>query len=138
VLRSYVELRDSTYIGSDCYIDSHVVTSGECQISHHVTLRYGVIIARGCRIGAHSFLAPYVMTENLSHLRLAIGGAQIGEHVFIGTRATLAAGISICDNVVIGAHSYVNLPITEPGVYFGTPARYHGPLPPGFFDASSE
>jgi len=31
--------------------------------------------------------------------------------------------IEICDNVVIGAGSVVTKNITEPGVYYGNPAR---------------
>ena len=118
VVRSFVELRSGTKIGAGCYIDSYVVTSGDCIIGNRVRLRYGAIIARGCEIGDGTFLAPRVMTENLNHHGVAIGGAKIGARCFIGTHTVLAAGISICDDVVIGSNSYVRDSITKPGIYY--------------------
>lgn len=132
VLKHFIELRKGTVIGENCYIDSRVSTSGECQIGNRVTLRYGAIIARGVIIESDVFIAPQVMTENLNHKGEAIGGAHIGIgewdrktrfRVFVGTNAALAAGIKICSGVVIGRKSNVRRDIEEPGVYAGNPAR---------------
>ena len=131
-IRSYVELRNDTIIGDDCYIDSGVRSSGECIIGSRVTLRYDSIIAKRTKIMDDVFIAPQLMTENINHLGVPVGGAQIGVgvwdrekpfRVFIGTNVTLAAGITICPNVVIGSKANVRKSITEPGVYLGNPAR---------------
>jgi acetyltransferase-like isoleucine patch superfamily enzyme len=53
---------------------------------------------------------------------------QIGNHVSIGTNATVLA-VKICDHVVIGAGAVVTKDITEPGIYAGNPARLLRPLP---------
>jgi serine acetyltransferase len=37
------------------------------------------------------------------------------------------SNINICDNVIIGAGSLVLKDIAEPGVYFGSPAKYVKP-----------
>jgi len=135
VIKNYVELRSGTVIGRDCLIDSRVSTSGDCFIGNRVIIRYSGIIARGTYIEDDVFIAPQLMTENVSHRGDEIGGAQIGAgdwdrktkyRVFIGTNVTLAAGISICPGVVIGSKSNVRKSITEPGVYFGNPARKRG------------
>ena len=132
VLKHFIELRKGTVIGKDCYIDSRVSTSGDCQIGDRVTLRYSAIIARGVIIEDDVFLAPQVMTENLNHRGEAIGGAHIGigewDHetrfrVFVGTKAVIAAGLKICAGVVIGRFSNVRKDILEPGVYAGDPLR---------------
>ena len=131
-IRSYVELRDDTLIGDDCYIDSGVRSSGACSIGSRVTLRYDSIIAKWAKIMDDVFIAPQLMTENLNHKGESIGGAHIGVgkwdrknsfRVFIGTNVTLAAGISICPDVVIGSKANVRKSITEPGIYLGSPAR---------------
>lgn len=122
-IRSYVELRPGTIIGDNCYIDSGVRSSGKNLIGNNVTLRYGAIIARGCIIEDSCYICPQVMTNNLNHNREQVGGAHIGKDCFIGTNATLAAGIEIASGTIIGAKAFVTKSITEPGVYIGIPAR---------------
>lgn len=122
-IRSLVELRPHTRIGNNCYIDSGVKMSGHCDIGNNVTIRYDAIIARGVTVGDNTYICPQVMTENLNHKREAIGGAKIGCRCFIGTNVTLAAGITVCDDVIIGSKANVRKSITEPGIYVGNPAR---------------
>lgn len=122
-IRSFVELRPRTVVGSRVYVDSGVKTSGDCRIGDDVTLRYDCIIARGVEVGDGTFIAPQLMTENLDEVRASIGGAKIGRGVFIGTNVTLASGITICDGAVIGSKANVRKSIAEKGVYVGNPAR---------------
>lgn len=123
VLKNYVELRDGTVIGKDCYIDSGVCVTGECNIGDRVTIRNKVTVARGSEIGDDTFIAPHVMFNNLDSEGKKIGGAKIGKNCFIGTSTVLHHGITICDDVTIGAKSFVNKDITEPGKYIGCPAK---------------
>lgn len=123
VMRSFVELRPGTVIGNDCYIDSGVKMSGQCTIGNNVTIRYDSIIARGCVIEDDCYIAPQVMFNNLDHNREQIGGAHVGAGCFIGTNATIGAGIKIAPGTVIGGKSLVTKDVTEPGVYVGIPAR---------------
>ena len=44
-----------------------------------MTLRYGTIIARGCKIGDDCYFSPRVMTNNLDSEKSQIGGAEFGE-----------------------------------------------------------
>lgn len=131
-LMSYIELREKTVVGDECYIDSGVATSGLCKIGDRVTLRYKSIIAKRTEIEDDVFISPQLMTENISHRGEEIGGAKIGVgdwdgenlyRVFVGTNVTLAAGITICPGVVIGSKANVRKSIIEPGVYIGSPAR---------------
>ena len=121
-----VEIRKNTKFGSDCYIDSGVKSSGNAVIGNDVTLRYDAIIARGCVIGNNCYLCPQVMTNNLNHKREQIGGAHVGDDCFIGTNATLAAGIVIATGVVVGSKAFVTKDCPEEnGIYIGMPAHLY-------------
>lgn len=123
-IKSYVELRPGTVIGDNCYIDSGVRSSGKNWIGDSVTLRYGAIIARGCVIEDWCYICPQVMTNNVDHHGNQIGGAKIGRYCFVGTNATLGAGIEIVHDTVIGAKALVLKDILEPGgTWVGIPAK---------------
>ena len=119
----YIELRNNTTIGEDCYLDSKVSSSGNVIVNNNVTLRYDTILARGVEIGANTYVCPRVMTNNLDSGKTQIGGAKIGKKCFIGTNTVLQHGIEITDGVTTGSMSFVNKDITEKGIYFGNPAK---------------
>lgn len=127
VIKNYVEIRRGTHIGKGCYLDSGVKISGDTIVGDGVILRYDVIIAKGCHIGDKTYVSPQVMFQNLNHERHAIGGAKVGKNCFIGTNATLNAGIRIADSTVIGSKSLVMKDIVDDGwIYLGIPAKkYH-------------
>lgn len=56
------------------------------------------------------------------------GKVKIGNNVFIGMNSIILKGVTICDDVIIGAGSLVNKNISEPGVYAGNPAKFIMPL----------
>ncbi len=51
-------------------------------------------------------------------------GVTIDNNVILGYRTSILMGASICDNIVIGAHSLISKPLTKPGIYAGTPAKF--------------
>jgi len=51
-----------------------------------------------------------------------VAPVKIGNNVFIGRNSTILCGVTVCDNVIIGAKSLVRSDIKEPGVYAGNPA----------------
>lgn len=52
-----------------------------------------------------------------------LGRVRIGNNVFIGIGATILCGVTIGDDVVIGAGSIVTRDLPSGGVYAGSPAR---------------
>ena len=54
------------------------------------------------------------------------GNVNIGEEVFIGTKATIVPGKSIASNIIIGAGSLVIRNLKKVGSYFGNPAKFFG------------
>lgn len=87
---------DSTIIGDDTTICSHV------NIGHN------------CIIGKRNFIAPGVKVA---------GSVSIGDDCKIWQGSVLKNGIKICDNVIIGMGSVVTRDITKPGTYYGSPCK---------------
>jgi len=126
-IENYVLLKKGTRIGNDCFIDSYVRSSGENKIGNKCTIRYGATIAKDVFIADGVFISPNVMTiysdPNGNH---GIS-TYIGNNVFIGTAAVIRNSITITDDVVIGAMSYVNMDCKKHGgLYVGQPAKLIG------------
>lgn len=126
----------------------------ECQIGDNsfigpfVEIQKGVTIGKNCKIQSHAFICELVTIGDncfISHGAMfindsfAAGGpaggnkdfwksTQIGNHVSIGTNATILP-VKIVDNSVIGAGSVVTKNILEPAIYAGNPARKIKNLP---------
>lgn len=54
----------------------------------------------------------------------SFSGVKIGNGVIVGYRSLIMMGVSITDNVVIGAKSNVTKSIHNKGIYAGNPARF--------------
>lgn len=108
----FTEIQKSTSIGSNSKIQSHTFI---CEL---------VTIGDNCFIG-HGVMFINDLFENNGPAqgdKTLWKETKIGNNVSIGSNATILP-IEICDNVVIGAGSVVTKNITEPGVYYGNPAR---------------
>ncbi len=111
-------------------------------IGPFVEIQKGVKIGKNCKVQSHAFICELVTIGDncfISHGAMfindtfSVGGpaggkkelwksTQIGNHVSIGTNATILP-VKIVDHVVIGAGSVVTKDILEPGIYAGNPAR---------------
>jgi UDP-N-acetylglucosamine acyltransferase len=121
---NYVLLKPKTNIGNNCYIDSYVASSGDCIIGNNITLRYGSIIARNVIIEDNCFFAVGVKTIYLNHSANKFKNKLIiKKGCYIGNDSIIMGGITIAENCIIGAHSFINKNTEPDGVYVGTPAR---------------
>ena len=73
----------------------------------------------GTQVWSHSFLL-----ENKGSRRHRIEGDIKGNNVNISARCILLCGITICDNVIIGANCCVSHNITQGGLYVSQSLRY--------------
>ncbi len=86
----------------------------------------------------HGALCPGVMVHDMAYIGpcsevgdgtiintgvIVEHDVRIGKHCHICPAATVIGGITICDDVIIGAGSVVVADITQPGFYGGVPAR---------------
>lgn len=101
---------------------------GPClHMPHHT----GVVISNRARIGAH-----FTIRQNTT-----IGGVQgmtdsdyinIGDNVDIGANSCLIGPITVGNNAIIGAMSFVNKDIPENMIYITTKHSEMRPVPDGF------
>lgn len=108
-----VSLAKAVNIGSDCRIATQTsITVGESSL-----------IAAYCYIGPGNHLKGedgQSLIENQMELK---GGVSIGEHCWIGARATILDGVTIGDGAIVGAHSLVRENVPPNSVVAGCPAK---------------
>lgn len=121
---SYCEIGDSTVIGKNCVLQGRVRTGPEVVIEDEVVIKYGAILTNTALIKNNAFIGPNVITLGGGHNRQRVNGIIIGKNCYIGAGTKIASGVEICDNVVIGANSFVTKDIVESGIYVGTPAKF--------------
>jgi sugar O-acyltransferase (sialic acid O-acetyltransferase NeuD family) len=114
------------YISPNCLIDREMIVGenseihegaimrGNINLGSDVIIGAGAAIGHDALIGSHSFIAAGVITG---------GNISIGDYCVIGLGAILRDGISIVTGTFIGAGSVVVSDITEPGLYYGNPAK---------------
>src|SRR5437773_3886570 len=114
---------DSTFVGPFVEIQRGVVIGKRCRIQSHAFICELVTIGDDCFIshGAMFINDPFAIGGPAGRRDLW-GATRLGDHVSVGTNATLLP-VSICDHVVIGAGAVVTKDLKEPGIYVGNPAR---------------
>lgn len=124
------------------------MTIGGCKVAPHVTLKSAhnavmsveadfigpgsVIVAhRRIEIGPGSKLAEYVTVRDANHdhsVPLAAGKfitapVMIGRDVWVGSKATILAGVTVGDGATIGAGAVVTKDVPPGATVVGVPAR---------------
>jgi acetyltransferase-like isoleucine patch superfamily enzyme len=105
-------------VGKNCWIGPNVVLdgSGDLLIGDHVDISAGV------QIYTHSTVKR-VLSGGTAPVDYA--PTRIGSRVYIGPQAIVQMGVSVGDDVVIGAMSLVNQDLPAGSTVWGVPARLH-------------
>ncbi|MFW9767181.1 MAG: acyltransferase [Candidatus Thorarchaeota archaeon] len=98
-----LELGPNTDIGSFTYINA----------------QYGVEIQEGVEVGSHCSIYSHSTIDNKT------GKVVIKKNAKIGSHSVVMPGVTIGENAVIGALSFVNKDIPDGAVAFGIPAKVH-------------
>ena len=92
------------------------------------------IDAAPIEIGDHTMIAPGCVITTVDHPKQPgerrgftsrATPIRIGRDVWIGANCTIFPGVTIGDNVIIGANSVVNRDVPSNTIAFGAPARVH-------------
>jgi sugar O-acyltransferase (sialic acid O-acetyltransferase NeuD family) len=105
---------DSIEVGIGSFIGANSILTTNIKIGDHALLNRGNHIGHDCRIGNYFSAMPGSIIS---------GNVNIGNNVYIGSNSTVKEKMSICDNVVIGMSSCSVKPITQSGIYVGTPCK---------------
>lgn len=101
-------------VGLGCFIASNSVVAASAQLGLGVIVNHGAIVDHDVQVDDFSHIAPNV----------SLGGAvRIGKRVLLGSGSVVLPGLTIADDVIIGAGSVVHRSILQSGTYVGVPAR---------------
>lgn len=114
VIHPQASVASSARVGAGCFLAAQSVVGPNAQLGLAVIVNHGAVVDHDVTVGDFSHIAP----------RAGLGGAaQVGRRVLVGTGASVLPGLTICDDVTIGAGAVVHADVTQPGVYLGIPAR---------------
>lgn len=114
------------------------LTAKTAVVSKSAKIKKGTVVMNNAVINAYAKVGEFCIINTASVIEhdaevgyfthistgaVVNGGAKVGCMCFVGSNSVIFQGASICDNCIIGAGSVVTGSITEPGKYFGNPAR---------------
>ncbi|RYH68021.1 MAG: acyltransferase [Alcaligenaceae bacterium] len=109
-----VEVGRNTWIGPGCILDG---SGGGLRIGDHCAISAGV------HIYTHQTVRR---TLSMGVEPIDYAPTRIGNGVYLGPNTIVEMGVTISDQVVVGANSFVNRDIGSGLKAFGTPARIQG------------
>jgi len=123
----YSIIAPGTVIEHGARLGEYVRTGRNSVIKARAILQCRATISPDCVVGENTFIGPNFVTARMN-VALEHQPVVIGARCFMGAGVIVGPGANICDDVVVGAGSFVKDPITKPGLYVGSPARFIRPL----------
>jgi len=118
-------------IGKDCNICDHVFIENDVVLGDRVTVKCGVQLWDGLRVGDDAFIGPNATFSNDKFPRskqhqAAILQTHIGNGASIGAGAIVLPGLRIGARAMVGAGSVVTHDVLARTIVTGNPARISG------------
>ena len=125
---AFAHILSGAQIGSDCNICDHVFVENDVVVGDRVTVKCGVQLWDGLRIGHNVFIGPNVTFTNDSFPRSKTHQQEIpktfvAEGASLGANCTVLPGITIGRQAMIGAGAVVTRDVPAKAVVVGNPAR---------------
>lgn len=116
-------------IGDNCNICANVLIENDVIVGNNVTVKSGVQLWDGVTIEDNVFIGPNVTFTNDLFPRSKNPNWKLEQTIIkkgasIGANATILCGITIGENVMIGAGSVVTKSIPDGEVWYGNPAKF--------------
>jgi acetyltransferase-like isoleucine patch superfamily enzyme len=83
----------------------------------YINARYGVEIEDEVQIGSHCSIYSHSTIDNKEGKVIIKKGAKIGTH------STIMPGVTIGENAIIGAYSFVKEDVADGNIVYGIPAK---------------
>ncbi|NYT04911.1 MAG: acyltransferase [Methanomicrobiales archaeon] len=108
------------------------------QHSDNLTMGFGTDIGafsyinakRGVSIGDHVQIGSHCSIYSVSTIDKKEGPVTLGKNCRIGTHSVIMPGVTVGENAIVGAFSFVNADIPPNVLAYGVPARVIRPLSP--------
>lgn len=128
---AFAHVLPGAVIGRDSNICDHVFIENDVVVGDRVTVKSGVQLWDGVRLGNDVFVGPNATFTNDKFPRSrqkpeTFPLTDVGEGASIGANATILPGISIGRGAMVGAGAVVTDDVPPNAVVFGNPARIHG------------
>jgi acetyltransferase-like isoleucine patch superfamily enzyme/dTDP-4-dehydrorhamnose 3,5-epimerase-like enzyme len=118
-------------IGKDCNICDHVFIENDVVVGDRVTIKCGVQLWDGLRVGNDVFIGPNATFTNDPFPKSKQRPAEFVKTTLepgcsVGANATILPGISIGRNAMVGAGAVVTRSVPANAIVYGNPARIQG------------
>ena len=113
-LSKFAYLHPTSTIGQGSIIYPGAKVMANTKIGKNVIILPNVVINHDSVIGDYSIVNSGAILS---------GGVQVGYSCYLGSGCLIREGVVIHPNTLVGMGSLVLDNLTEPGVYFGSPAR---------------
>ena len=128
---AFAHVLPGAVIGEDCNICDHVFIENDVVVGNRVTIKSGVQLWDGLRVGDDVFIGPNATFTNdknpRSKQRLEkFLQTTVHEGASIGANATILPGVSIGRGAMVGAGAVVTHDVPPYAVVAGNPARISG------------
>jgi acetyltransferase-like isoleucine patch superfamily enzyme len=128
---AFAHILPRAVIGSDCNICDHVFIENDVVIGDRVTVKSGVQLWDGLRVGDDVFIGPNTTFSNdkfprSKHYLAEVLQTHIGAGASIGGGATILPGLRIGARAMVGAGSVVTRDVPPRAIVSGNPARIVG------------
>lgn len=105
------------HLGENCFVGWGSILSAHSLLS----IGHSTAIAEYVSIRDHDHVVEKGVPVHLSPMK--VEPVRIGNHVWIGAKATITAGVTIGDGAIIGANAVVTKDVPAGAVVGGVPAR---------------
>lgn len=115
----------ATIVASTAHVSKYASLEEGSVIMHQAIVNAGAKVGVNCIINTCCNIEHDAVIGDQCHIStgtMVNGDCKVGKMCFIGSQSVLANGISICDDVIVGAGSLVRKNILKPGIYSGNPA----------------
>jgi len=101
-------------VAAGCFVAHHAHVGPMASVGAGTIVNTGAIVEHECVIGDYAHVSVNAVVA---------GRSRLGRHVFLGAGATVIDGVSVADDITIGAGGVVHASLERPGTYVGVPAR---------------
>jgi len=123
-IRAFAHVLAGAKIGRDCEIFDHTFIEGDVIVGDRVTVKCGVQLWNGVRVEDDVFIGPNATFTSRfgEHNGPAHSQTLVKRGASIGANATVLGGITIEENVTVGAGTVVTRNVPRNAVVSGNPA----------------
>ena len=137
----YVVVLPGARVGADCNICSHCFVENDVVVGDRVTIKSGVQLWDGLRVGDDVFIGPNATFTNDKHPRSrrtppAFLQTIIEDGASIGAGATILPGLRVGTGAMVGSGAVVTRSVPPNAIVVGNPARIVGYVDAGGVDVA--